>query len=344
MKLELIGRTNIQQNILNKLKETKNRSIILTKPEMSAIVSIEAGLLRSARQYFEKHNFIEVVVPHITRVTGACENIDTLFSLDYFGEEAYLVQTGQLYLEALIPTLGNVFCVGPSFRAEPKADERHLTEFTLVEIEFPGNFDELLIHIENIVYNMIQTILKNKEKEMKLLNINKKRLGSIKLPFRRLSYTEAIQILQENNIDIKWGNDLKSTHEKLLVSDGIPTFITHYPEKIKFFNMKRNEKNPEVVNSADLILPFSGEAVGAAEREYKYELLYEKLLNSAMYKRLVEKGKTINDFKWYMDLVKRYSIQHSGCGIGLNRITQFILGSDDIRTSTAYPLNSEALM
>jgi aspartyl/asparaginyl-tRNA synthetase len=108
--------------------------------------------------------------------------------------------------------------------------------------------------------------------------------------------------------------------------------------------MRRNEKNPDIVNSADLILPFSGEAVGAAEREYNYELLHEKLLKSEMYKRLKEKGKTIGDFKWYMDLIKTHSIQHAGCGIGLNRVTQFILGCDDIRLSTAYPMNAESLM
>jgi asparaginyl-tRNA synthetase len=130
----------------------------------------------------------------------------------------------------------------------------------------------------------------------------------------------------------------------MIVSDGIPTFITHYPEKIKFFNMRRNKNNPDVVNSADLILPFGGEAVGSAEREYDYELLCNKLLKSEMYKRLAEKGKNINDFKWYLELVKKHSIQHSGCGIGLNRVTQFILGSHDIRTSTAYPMNAESLM
>ena len=250
---------------------------------MANIVSIEAELLRAGRQYFDTHGFTEVVTPHITKITGSCENIDTLFGLDYFGKEAYLVQTGQLYLEALIPALGNVFCVGPSFRAEPSVDSRHLTEFTLMEIEFPGDFKRLLEHIENTVYSMIRSVLKNKKHELGSLGADIERLKKIRLPFRRLTYTKAVEILKEKGVGIEWGDDLKSSHEKLLVDDGMPTFITHYPEKIKFFNMRRNPETPEVVNSSDLILPYGGEAVGAAEREYDYALLKEKLVGSKMY-------------------------------------------------------------
>jgi asparaginyl-tRNA synthetase len=320
------------------------RKETITSPETAAITSIESELIKAARRYFEENNFTEVVVPHITKVTGACENIDTFFGLNYFGEEAFLVQTGQLYLEALIPRLGNVFCIGPSFRAEPDVDERHLTEFTLAEIEFPGNFEQLLVHIENTIYEMIQSVLKNKRDGLEFLGADITRLEKIKLPFRRTTYTEAIRSLQQKGIDIKWGDDLKSVHEKILVSDGIPTFITHYPEAIKFFNMRRNEKDGKVVNSSDLILPFGGEAVGSAEREYDHELLKEKLLKSQMYKRLKEKGKDIEDFEWYLQIVKKHSIQHAGCGIGLNRVTQFILGSNDIRSTTAYPMNAASLM
>ncbi len=325
---------------MNLLKQTHDRPSVLNTEELAAITKIESELLRSARKYFEENGFKEVVVPHITRVTGACENIDTLFELNYFGEQGYLVQTGQLYLEALIPKLGSVFCIGPSFRAEPDIDERHLTEFTLVEIEFPGDFRELLVHIENIIYEMIQGALKCR-KELELLGVDPARLEKITKPFQRVTYTEAINMLQKKGLDVKWGDDLKSKHEKLLAIN--PTFITHYPEAIKFFNMRRNE-NPEVVNSSDLVLPFSGEAVGAAEREFDHELLVEKLEKSPMYEQLLKRGKTIEDFRWYLDIVKNHSVQHSGCGIGLNRVMQFILGTDDIRASTAFPMNKESLM
>lgn len=323
---------------LDALKQTSNRPAVLTSREIAAVTKIEAATLKAARCYFEESRFTEVNVPHITKVTGACENIDTLFEMDYFGEPAYLVQTGQLYLEALIPRLGNVFCIGSSFRAEPGVDERHLTEFTLVEIEFPGDFERLLAHIENIVQGMIHAAADLKE--LKIVGVDANRLKAVRKPFARMTYTEAIGNLKENGFDINWGDDLKSRHEKFLAGDQ-PLFITHYPEAIKFFNMRRSGN---LVNSCDLILPFSGEAVGAAEREHDYGLLIEKLEKSPMYARLLEKGKNIKDFQWYLDIVRQHPIQHSGCGIGLNRVMQFILGSDDIRACTAFPMNRESLM
>lgn len=327
-------------NPLDALKQTHNRPAVLATRELAAVTAIEAAMLKAARKYFEENSFTEVTVPHITRVTGACENIDTLFGLDYFGETAYLVQTGQLYLEALIPKLGNVFCIGPSFRVEPDIDERHLTEFTLVEIEFPGDFEQLLVHIENIVHAMIHSAAE-KQEELELLGIDANKLKTVTKPFRRTTYEDAINKLQELGMDVKWGDDLKSVHEKTLAGN-TPLFITHYPEKIKFFNMRRASDG--LVNSCDLILPCSGEAVGAAEREYNYGQLIEKLKNSAMYKRLLEKGKNMKDFEWYLNIVRDYPIQHAGCGIGLNRVMQFILNSDDIRASTAFPMNRESLM
>jgi asparaginyl-tRNA synthetase len=349
---EIIGETRLDkstqtfflQGDLEKLASTKNRPAVLTEPELTAVVSIEAELLKGARQYFDGHGFTEVVVPHITRITGACENIDTLFALDYFGEEGYLVQTGQLYLEALIPKLGNVYCVGPSFRAEPAVDERHLTEFTLVEFEFPGGFDELLIHIENTVHAMVQRAIHYRKAELEFLGVDMNKLKKVKTPFRRITYTEAIEQLKEKGVSVSWGDDLKSHHEAMIVADGVPTFITHYPEAIKFFNMRRNPENPLVVNSSDLILPHSGEAVGSAEREFDHELLRGKLLKSEMYRKLTARGKSISDFEWYFDLIKQNPMQHAGCGIGLNRVTQFVLGTSDIRATTAYPMNLESLL
>ena len=325
---------------LDALKQTNNRASVLTTNELASITMIEATALAAARKYFAESGFTEVLVPHITKVTGACENIDTLFELDYFGQNAYLVQTGQLYLEALIPKLGKVFCIGSSFRAEPDIDERHLTEFALVEIEFPGDFEQLLVHIENIVHAMIHAAAVCSEIEA--LGISPERLKAVTKPFARMTYTDAIKKLNEMGVDIEWGDDLKSRHEKILAGNA-PLFITHYPEAIKFFNMRRNE-NPLLVNSCDLILPYSGEAVGAAEREYDHGQLLDKLEKSSMYKMLLERGKTIEDFKWYLDIVSEHPIQHSGCGIGLNRVMQFILGSDDIRACTAFPMNRESLM
>jgi len=330
--------------MLEKLVETRERYKLVTTKELEIVARVEAALLKGARDYFIKEGFIEVNAPHITKATGACENIDTLFCLDYFGLQGYLSQTQQLYLEAMIPSLKKVWCVGPSFRAEPEADNRHLTEFPLIEIEFEGNFEELLKYIENTVCNMIKEVLKE-EKMLKEMGIDTKRLENVKAPFKRITYDKAVKKLSSEGV--KWGDDLKSKHEKMLaeMNGNQPIFITHFPKKIKFFNMKENDYRPEVVNSTDLILPGSGEAVGAAEREYRHEKLKERLENSKMLEQLKRRGGNIEDFEWYLECVRENGIKmHSGCGIGLNRITQFILGADDIRKSTVFPLNSETIM
>jgi asparaginyl-tRNA synthetase len=269
-----------------------------------------------------------------------------MFALDYFGQNSYLIQTGQLYLEALIPTLGNVYCIGPSFRAEPDVDNRHVTEFTLIELELACNFEELLVHIENLVYDMIHRAAQKRKHELELLDVDRSRLLSVRMPFARVSYTDAIEILQSMDINVKWGDDLKSMHEKKITEHfgNRPTFITHYPEAIKFFNMKRNSENKKIVNSADLIVPYSGECVGAAEREHEHDILTEKLKKSNMLRMLEKRGGSIEDFRWYLDHVKSGVDPHSGCGIGLNRVVQFVLGTDDIRACTAYPLNRETLL
>ncbi|MEM3464662.1 MAG: asparagine--tRNA ligase [Candidatus Bathyarchaeia archaeon] len=326
------------------LKSTTDRHKLLSTPEMYAVVKIESSLIRGARKYLEENNFTEVVVPHITKATGACENIATMFELDYFGQKAYLSQTGQLYLEVLTPFLGKVWCIIQSFRAEPLADERHLAEFTLIELEFAGNFEELLRHIEGAICSMINCALNERERELQLLNVDIERLKRIKRPFQRITYTEAVGLLAEYGV--QWGDDLKSHHEKMLVQmhGNQPLFVTHFPKAIKFFNMRENDENPAIVNSADLLLPMSGEAVGAAEREYRYEKLYERLINSMMFKQLVARGGSIEDFRWFLEFYREPRPLHSGCGVGLNRVTQFVLGTNDIRATTAFPLNKESIL
>jgi len=341
--IERISGKNEETNLCL-LKNAKDRHKLLPAQEMHAVVKIESSLLKGARKYFEEHGFVEVVVPHVTRATGACENIATMFEVDYFGEKGYLSQTAQLYLEVLTPFLGKVWCIGPSFRAEPMADERHLTEFTLVELEFAGNFKELLENIEGVICSMINCVLKERDKELQLLKINTERLRKIKKPFEKITYTEAVGLLEEYGV--KWGDDLRSHHERALVqmNGNQPLFVTHFPKAIKFFNMRENDENPAIVNSADLLLPMSGESVGAAEREYRHEKLYQRLMDSTMFKQLVEKGGSIEDFRWYLEFYKEHGNLHSGCGIGLNRVTQFILGINDIRATTAFPLNKESIL
>ena len=320
------------------LSKTRDRYCLFGSPAFRAMVYVEGLLLQGARKYFDDMEFKEIVVPHITRATGACENIDTLFAVDYFGQMGYLSQTAQLYLESLIPWMNKVWCISPSFRAEPRVDNRHLTEFTLIELEFAGTFEELLEHVEGVILSMIMSVLK----KMTSRWLDRNRLGHIAVPFQRIPYVEAIQ-----ELDKEFGHDITREEEQKLVEKygNAPLFITHFPKTMKFFNMIENEENRELVNSADLILPFGGETVGAASREYRADLLLKRLEESQMFKQLTAKGGSIKDFDWYIDVYRKYqTAPHAGCGIGLNRVTQFVFGVDDIRMCTAYPLNRETLV
>ncbi|MEM2948502.1 MAG: amino acid--tRNA ligase-related protein [Candidatus Anstonellales archaeon] len=328
--------------MLGQLVETKNRFEIINSEEMACIDRINSSLYTGAVEYFIKNGFCWVEVPTLTKITGACENVNTLYTVDHFGVEAYLAQTGQLYLEAKIPSHKKVWTVITSSRAEQEVDGRHLNQFTLLEFEHIGDFESLLFHIEELVKNMIRNALKNNEEDFNSLGVDAGYVFEYTKKFNRITYTEAIEILKPD-FNINWGDDLKSKHELFLVDalGGRPLFITHYPKEIKFFNMRVNEEDDRIVNSADLIMPFSGESVGSAERENNYERLVERLLNSPMYRILKERGKSIDDFADYLNLIKKDPILHSGCGIGFNRISQSVLQVNDIRIVTNYPLNRE---
>ena len=306
------------------------------------VAKLEAATLKGLRHYFEDNSFVEIVVPHITKATGACENIDTMFSLDYFGRQAYLTQTGQLFLEVMSPFLQKVWCTIHSFRAEPTVDNRHLTEFTLVEMEFLGNLDELIKHTERAIFSAVKEVSKMEE-ELAELGVDPERLKIFRPPYKRITYTEAIELLK-GEFKLNWGDDLKSVHEKRLAEMFGPVFITHYPKAIKFFNMRENDDNTEIVNSTDLILPMAGEAVGGAERESNYERLLQRLKESTMLKLLEARGGSIQDFDWYLEFWKEHEgVLHSGCGIGVSRVVQSILGLPDIRMATPFVMNKKKL-
>jgi len=315
----------------------------MNKEKRKALGIIESKVLGAMYSYFDKEGFVECVVPHVTAASGACENIDTMFDLgiQYFGKPAYLSQTGQLFLEVLVPVFGKVWCQGPSFRAETFAPERHLCEFWLVEFEFIGGFDQLLGHIEAMLKHIVAQTERFGKDELLTLGVNIERLKSLRRPFPRVRYEEAIKILNKN-----WGDDITSSDEEKLIniSGNAPLFITHHPVEMKFFNMKNSEYDPRVVNSADLILPFGGESVGAAEREYRFDILHQKLLDSRMLRQLRAKGTELEVFDKYLHSIKVEGVPHAGGGIGLNRVIQYILGVQDIRQATMFPINRETLV
>ncbi len=309
-----------------------------------ALVRVWDAMFRGARRYVEANGFIGVHnMPEIVGVTGACENVDTLFKLDYFGKQAYLAQSDQLYLELLTPHLGKVYAEIQSFRMEPEADDRHLCQFSLFEIEHLGGLDELIGYLTGIVRSACAQVAADCGPELALFGRDPAALRDLR--FRRITYTEAVAVLAPEFPGLAWGDDLKADHERRLTELMGPVFLTHYPLPIKFFNMRQNDADPRVVNSTDMLLPFAGESAGAAEREHRHDEIVRRLEASAMYERLIALGGTDADFAWYLDAHKDRDIPlHSGAGIGMARVAQFILGLADIRKAVPFVLNRENLL
>jgi len=346
----------MKETIEQKLIEPRKKNI--DSQEVAAVTAIEAMISKGFFEYCFDQGWRLIDTPNMTGATGACENFLTVFDVEFFGRQAYLSQTGQLYLEAFLHQFNGTFCSGPSFRKEDVVDNRHAVAFTLMEIEVANcDLEGLQKHIEGIFDYMVSEVYRKCEKELAMLGVEKAWLENFRPPYQVITYGEAIK-----KLGLNWGDDLKDKHEKELVriNNNKPLFVTHYPQEIKFFNMRENRQNPNVVNSMDLLLPYSGEAVGASEREEDFQRLKKRLSNSTMLKLMVEimakekeyssmnvediKKEAIARFDWYLDLVKRYPVRHAGCGIGKNRVTQAFLASNDIRACSAYPLNKETLL
>jgi len=327
------------------------------------LIRINESLNNGAYENYKKAKITYVDVPEIVGITGACENVDTLFKIgNRLNIPLFFTQTGQLSLEQSLQSSHAVYTVIHSGRDEEKEDKRHLRQFRLTEEEFDCTyahmsrqdynedrmFETLLEHIQNSIQSMLQAVLRNNKEE--LSKIYKRDIDELayvsKNDFLQISYEEAVRILNQNGYkNLKFGDDLKAEHEARiieLVNKGkyrLPVFITKYPKEIKFFNMKVYTKDPRVVLSADLILPYSGEATGSAVREHDFGRLKERLITSTMYKLHIERGGKYLDFKWYIDIIKKKMTNpHAGYGIGNERMLQYIFGESDIRNVSLFSL------
>ncbi len=307
-----------------------HRHLWLRSRRQHAVMKIRNEIIRATYEFFNEHGFVKVDPPILTG--SAPEGTSELFATKYFDQDAYLSQSGQLYMEAAAMALGKVFSFGPTFRAEKSKTRRHLIEFWMIEPEMAFcEFEDNLKVQEEYVSYVVQSVLKNCSIELKTLGRDTSKLEQIKAPFPRISYDDAITFLHNKGFDdIKWGDDFGSPHETAIAeSYEKPVFITHYPTSIKPFYMQPDPNRDEVVLCADLIAPEGyGEIIGGSERVYDFELLK---------KRLAEHHLDEEAYKWYLELRQYGSVPHSGFGLGLERTVAWISGVEHVRETIPFP-------
>ncbi|MGE8204299.1 asparagine--tRNA ligase [Heyndrickxia sp. NPDC080065] len=307
-----------------------NRHLWLRSRRQHAVMKIRNEIIRATYEFFNQNGFTKVDPPILTG--SAPEGTTELFHTKYFDEEAYLSQSGQLYLEASAMALGKVFSFGPTFRAEKSKTRRHLIEFWMIEPEmaFYEHEDSLKVQ-EEYVSHIVQSVLKNCKLELERLGRDTSKLEQIKAPFPRISYDEAIKLLHEKGFDdVEWGDDFGAPHETAIAETfDKPVFITNYPTSLKPFYMQPHPERPEVVLCADLIAPEGyGEIIGGSERIHDYEL---------MKKRIQEHGLPLEAYQWYLELRKYGSVPHSGFGLGLERTVAWLSGVEHVRETIPFP-------
>lgn len=307
-----------------------HRHLWLRSKRQHAIMKIRNEIIRATYEFFNDNGFVKVDPPILTGTSA--EGGSELFHTKYFDEDAYLSQSGQLYMEAAAMALGKVFSFGPTFRAEKSKTKRHLIEFWMIEPEMAFVEHEESLEIqEQYVSFIVQSVLKNCKLELNILGRDLSKLEDIKAPFPRITYDEAIDLLKKKGFhDIEWGEDFGAPHEVAIAEEyDRPVFITHYPSKIKAFYMKPVPNRPEVVLCADLIAPEGyGEIIGGSQRIDDLELMKQ---------RYDEHNLTGGSYEWYLDLRKYGSVPHSGFGLGLERTVAWITGAEHVRETIPFP-------
>lgn len=306
-----------------------HRHLWLRSKRQWAILKIRDELINGINEFLQKENFVRCDTPIITPI--AAEGTTSLFEIDYFGEKAYLSQTGQLYLEAAIYSFGRCYDFGPVLRSEKSKTRRHLIEFWMMDAEAAFvDFEEMLKIEEKLIFYLLQKVLQNCQQELKIIERDTKPLEDIKMPFVRLRYDEAIKKLKTLGSDITLCTDLGNDDETILMNHfKQPVFVTHYPKDIKAFYCKTDKTDTNLALTADLFVPEGyGEVIGGGEREDDYEKLKESIKNHK-YK--------IEDYDWYLDLRRYGSVPHSGFGLGLERLVAWICKLEHVRESIPFP-------
>lgn len=307
------------------------RHLWLRSRKMTAILKIRSTVFGAIHEFFRHQGFYEFQSPII--IPGGAEEGPTLFEVKYFDRKAYLTQTWQLYAEAAMFALEKIYTIAPSFRAEKSKTSRHLTEYWHAEMELPWiNLNELIDYAEKLVKHIVKKVLENNKSELEILGRDIKKLEtSLKKPFVRITYDEALKLLKKKfNIAISWGKDLRTIEEeKLSELFDTPVFVTHYPKDIMAFYKPRDPKNPKVALCFDLVgTEGHGELIGGSIRDPDIEELKRSLKI---------KGEKIEDYSYYLDTRRYGSVPHGGFGMGVERVVKWLCGLDNIKDAIAFP-------
>ncbi|MCF1619450.1 asparagine--tRNA ligase [Tetragenococcus koreensis] len=308
-----------------------HRHLWLRSSKQHAIMQVRNEIIRATYEFFNERHFTKIDPPILTG--SAPEGTTDLFETNYFDQKAYLSQSGQLYMEAAAMAFGNVFSFGPTFRAEKSKTRRHLIEFWMIEPEMAFMHQEESLQIqEEYVAFLVQNLLDHCDYALHVLDRDRSVLEKYtKLPYPRISYDDAVAMLQENGFDnIEWGEDFGSPHETFIANSfDQPVFILNYPKDIKPFYMKPHPTREDIVICADLIAPEGyGEIIGGSERATDYNYLLEQIRNY---------GLDEEEYSWYLDLRKYGTVPHTGFGLGLERTVTWLAGIEHVREAIPFP-------
>ncbi len=306
-----------------------HRHLWLRSSLQRAGLRVRAEVEQSVHDFFYERDFVRIDTPILTGAIG--EHAGSLFETDYFGVPAFLAQTGQLYVEAACPAFRRVYCFGPTFRAEKSKTRRHLTEFWMVEPEvaFADSAENMRLQEDFITY-IVERALTRCAEELKVLERDTTKLEMVRPPFPRLSYTDAVALLQAKGSEIEWGRDLAAPDEDVLMEDhDLPLFVHDYPKGAKAFYMKENPEDPRTALCNDLLAPEGyGEIIGGSQREDDTDKLLARIL---------EEGLPEEAYRWYLDLRRYGTFTHSGFGLGVERTVAWITGRHHIRELIPFP-------
>jgi asparaginyl-tRNA synthetase len=313
----------------------EHRHLWVRSQRQASILRVRAEIIKAVRDFFDERGFTLTDPPILT--PAACEGTSTLFPVDYFDEQAYLTQSGQLYIEATAMALGKVYSFGPTFRAEKSKTRRHLTEFWMVEPEVAyAELDDLMDLAEGLISFVVKRCLERRRTDLQAIGRDISKLEKIEPPFPRISYDDAVKNLQEGHAKgvletkFEWGGDFGSPDETYLSAQfEKPVMVHRYPAKVKAFYMEPDPQRPELALCVDVLAPEGyGEIIGGSQRMASHELLVQ---------RIHEHGLPEEAFKWYLDLRKYGSVPHGGFGMGIERAVAWICGLEHVRETIPFP-------